>query len=205
MTFWSSSRSEILLKAIKNSNYDSKIEYSPDNFEESVNRLQNLFFEIRNHFQVDEMYICPSIEQLDHLIYDNAFYEAIMDFLNSDTFFQYIVHPELSDLQLDTIRYAIETMSRFMNLDQPSRLFIPTDIKEKIIIELSKNYDVANDRFISFYQIVFDDLSDNLKDESNVNPKKVDKIRHDIVNYSLDTHLFTRLIIFIRSQMVNQK
>ena len=93
-----------------------------------------------------------------------------MDYLNSDQNFEYMVQPELSNLQLNTVKYVIETVTRFMNLDLQE-----SGIKNKIIIELSKNYDVANDRFISFYENIFDDLYDNLDEESNANPKKIQK------------------------------
>ena len=207
MAYWSSSRSEILLQCIKDSNYGSKIEYRPESLEQSVNRLQSLFFEIRNHFIVDEMYIChdSSIEQLDHLTYDKEFYDSIEDYLNSDRNFQYSVRPELQDLQLNTIKYVIETMVRFMNLSSNLVLFLPTGIKEEIIVELSRNYNVANDKFIIFYENIFNDLQDNLNDESNVNSKKVQRIRDQILDSEIDILLFTELAMFIRSQMVSEK
>lgn len=198
---WSSVKGEILLQCIKNTGYEDKIKNQPETLEVSVNRLQQLFQDIRVLFGVNDLFLhSKSCE--DCIIYDQSLYDTIKNYLTiPGTLLNYNIKPELTDNQLNTIKCVIETISRFMNNENFS---FPEDIKRDIIIQLSKNFDIANNRFISYYETIFTELQDNLDDEVLVNPRRLQRIRDKIVALTpeIDTLLFTQLVIFVRSRII---
>lgn len=199
MTLWTSSRSQILLQAIDDSNYYCR---SPESLESSVNRLQSLFNEIRQHFVVNNIYIEPKW-RVNHIDYDGILYNSIINYINTDGNFHIMKRPELTETQLNTVKHFIETVTRLNFTEEEGKTRSPD--KKRIILRLSEEYDIANDKFIEYYENIFNDLDDNLNDEIKVNPKRIQKVRHNILNSALDPELFTKLFVFLRSEMVTEK
>lgn len=209
---WSPIKAQILLECIKNANYEEDFRNSPETLESSVNRLHQLFQDIRILFGVNELF--PKSNLIDNCtIYDQLLYNTIKNYLdNPGVLLNYIIKPELTDGQLNTIKCVIETMVRFMNtfivpnITFKENLLFPEHIKKNIISELSKNYDIANLRFISYYDNIFAELDDNISNEFDVNPKKAQRMKDQIIALipGLDVNLFTQLIIFIRSSLASE-
>ena len=205
---WSSVRSQILLQCVNNAGFEEKIRNFPEALEALVNRLHQLFGEIRILFGPNKLFVpLNSPIAVDWTMYDKQLYIAIGNYLNTTGIpLNYVIKPTLTDPQLDTIKCVIETVSYFTaSVPACGTASFPENIKREIIQELSLNFDVANDRCISYYENIFIDLNDNLIEENAGSHRKLERMRNKLLGTipQLDHYLFTKLIIFIRSRMLN--
>jgi hypothetical protein len=207
---WTPIRAQILLECVKEANFEEKFYCSPEKLENSVSRLQQLFIDVRFLFVSNELFNNVSSEG-DCTIYDEQFYNAARHYLKTPNIpLNYVIKPQLTDFQLNTIKCVIETSTRFMHFyliceHDEYKIIFPESMKKDIILKLSNTFDTANDRFISFFENIFAELNDNLNDECEVSkPKKAERIRNQIIalNRELDANLFIDLTMFIRSKMV---
>jgi hypothetical protein len=204
---WTSVRGRILLECIKNAGYEGKLQNPTESLETSVNRIHQLFLDIKAMFVVVELF--PKIDFTnpctDYVIYDKELFSAMTDYLNSEEMvLNYIIKPQLTDQQLNTIKCIIETTARLMSSTGTMTTF-PDTLKKEIVRELSLTFDIANDKFISNYENIFVQLNDNLSEEFEQPSRKINRIRNEILEVVpvLDNLLFTRLMVFIRSRMIN--
>jgi len=105
-------------------------------------------------------------------------YDKIFDYLKSTTVcaaapvFNYVIRPQLTDVQLNTIKCAIETAYRFVGPPRWNEA-----CRNYIIRELAKEYDLANEKFMSFYDNIFAELSEQYEEEAKVCKKHKEVVR----------------------------
>lgn len=166
-----------------------------------VDRICNVCLALRSLFKVSELSAVHSdITELYYYNYDVPLFSAICDYLRGGNKFMYTIKPELSDQQLETLKIAIQTtLSLIKHGDHSYEL--PHGIKHKIIEELSKDYNIANDRFFKFYKELFEDKSYTHEHEPKTG-KPYDMIA-EICNLSdgKDSQLFMKIILLIRGEL----
>lgn len=201
---WNSIKARIFLEAVREAAAIPDIRTDIKTLEISVNKLHQLIDQVKNIFGTDQIGVdCHSnsfSQSISYVIYDNLLFSAIFNYLKSAPTVDYIIRPQLTDIQLNTIKYAIETVYRFIGPSQWK-----DSCRNYIITELAKEYDLANEKFILFYDDIFSELNDTYQEESKPNKthRQAKKIISQIseITQSLDYVLFTKVIMIVRSKM----
>lgn len=163
------------------------------------NALYNV---LKNHFKVDDEELNVISKEFYYSNYDMPLFQEICKFLGekSDPKFTYDIKPTLRKKELAAISTALDTMVITILRCKCSMSNLST-LKFNMAVELSETYDIATPEFVKWYEDLFNDLTERIKEEVNLRHYIDFKISEDIKSQAdkVDHELFTKMILYIRS------
>lgn len=167
-------------------------------------KRNNLYNVLKDHFKVEpELLTEIKTDTFYYLDYDRSLFNAICTYLHDNSKFNYDIKPTLTEYQLNAIKNALDTLiSVIIRCKGTMPKFIER-MRSDVAIKLSNDYNIATEDFVKWYENIFADLANRLKEEVNLRDYVDNNIIQNISSqiYELDHELFSKLILFIRAQL----
>ena len=162
----------------------------------------DLYVELGKHFNGEIKELSSSQEVC---YYDKPLCTEICNFISEEYNFNYISKPTLRKNELDSICAALDTMMVTIYHCKHAIPNFVTMLKYNIATELSNNYDIATLEFVDWYENIFTNLAERIKEETNqrnyIDNDIIENIKVQIHN--INYKLFTKMVLFIRSQLAD--
>lgn len=192
---WNSIRSRIVEEAL-----DEMRKYVTPKRRDDLYKLLSKYFDINNN---NESNIFQ--EKCYYLNYDKLLFAEICNFFSDENYeFNYDIKPILRKKELNAISTALDTMIIIIFHCKCSISNLST-LKFDLAMELSNDYNIATLEFIKWYDDLFVNLKERVKEEiSKKNYMDSDIIKNiKIQSNEVDHELFTKIILYIRSLLAD--
>ena len=125
--------------------------------------------------------------------------------LSENKDFNYQIKPSLSEKQLFTIQYALDSIAVFITHYTKTIPNCLEYVKRELIVYLGTKYNIATEHFVDFYSKIFDDMNSRITPELAMKNSLPYQLMSNIYSKSstIDPVLFSEILIHVRSRMAD--